>query len=47
MQKTCIFCTGVVGLALPVAIVLNYHLALIATLYASAKGHVIFNHSYI
>ena len=29
-HKTCIICTGVVWLALPGAIVLNYHLALIA-----------------
>ena len=29
-SKTCIICTGVVWLAIPAAIVLNYHLALIA-----------------
>ena len=29
--KTCIICTDVVWLGLPVAIALNYHLALIAT----------------
>ena len=29
--KTCVICTGVVWLAFPAAIVINYHLALIAT----------------
>ena len=30
-HKTCVICTGVVWLVLPAAIVLSYHLTLIAT----------------
>ena len=36
-MKTCIICTGVVWLALPVAIELNYYLALIAGWHAKWK----------